>query len=53
LIDKADDPEIEEWRGTDFSLRNKNTDFKTYLPGENTFEILFDWNKYFYEYIKT
>ena len=52
LIDKPDDPEIEEWRGTDFSLKSKNVDFKTYLPGENTFEILFDWNKYFYEYLK-
>ena len=37
LIERSDDPKIKEWRGTDFSLSDDNTTFKSYLPGENTF----------------
>ena len=52
LIDRPNDPHISEWRGTDFSLNDKSQDFKTYLPGENTFELLFDWESYFYDHLK-
>jgi hypothetical protein len=49
ILTKPDDPPINEWRGTEYSL---NEDKHTSSTGEdNTFSILFDWQSNYYNVI--
>jgi hypothetical protein len=47
ILVKADDPDITEWRGTEFSLNDDPS--KLDRKGSNTFNLLFDWQSNFYD----
>jgi hypothetical protein len=46
-IDRADDPKLTEWRGTDFSIEESDKDFTEFGIKE-----VFDWENHFYKHIQ-
>lgn len=50
VIVKEDDPDIIEWRGTEYALDEKKNNR---LARNNEFMSLFDWDVGFYRFLKT
>lgn len=50
-ITRTDDPEIEEWRGTEFSL-SEETHPEVQAEGKSAFSLMFDWENHFYRVIE-
>lgn len=51
-ITRADDPEIEEWRGTEFSLNEESHLEGQQQEGKSAFSLMFDWENHFYRVIE-
>lgn len=46
VVRRADDPEIPEWRGTEFSLSGENSQSET---ADDFYDNMFDWDTHFWQ----